>query len=241
MWKKYYKKMSTKTQTTTTSLSHCARTGTMEYPALGWYVLQYETGNLHLPAQYATHIDAAVLTALGVDCTYETTIVGQEEDGTTSLAEFFNTHKPLKFDPTYRLYLITGVEGRYPSVANLAIRGAFHESNEVEDNAEPVLRTGLSFAKQMHSDAYEFLRFARTPKSLPGKNAPTTSGLLQKIRDFKKNTKRRYTIIDNHLAYRAGSRHHKNVVRNIRIRTMDPHRIVPFEDEIDKVRKKFTS
>ena len=219
------------------TLCQLAGTGDLEYPPLGWYVLQHETGRLHLPLPYASHIDVAVLTALGVDCTYEVGIVGQEEDGTTSEAEIFNAREPLKFDVTYRLYLITGVTGCYPSVRDLPISGAFHEPREVGGNAEADSRTGASFANQMHKNAFEFLMFAATPKSLPGKPTTTVSAFLRCIRDFKKNVKRRYIILKGHLVYLAGERRRKNIVRAIRVRMMHPHGIVPFTDEIDQVRQ----
>jgi hypothetical protein len=175
------------------------------------------------------------LTALGVDHTYEVGIVGLEEDGTTSEAEIFNACKPLKFDLTYRLYMITGVAGPYPCVQHLLIRGAFHEMRDDGVNAEDDRRTGASFGNKMHSNAFDFLMFDATPESLPGKPAATTSAFLRRIRDFKKNVKRRYIILKGHLVYLAGVRRRKNTVRDIRVRTMHPHRIVPFADEIDEV------
>jgi hypothetical protein len=198
-------------------------------------VVRTEAGSLHLPAAYATHLTSEIVSAAGLCPETQVTITAQDSGGNESDIEFFVAGRPMQFDPSFRVYVLEGVAGRLPSTRRLDVSGAFHVPAGWQKVDEAMRsRTHHDFTNQVHGRIFDWLSNGIEPTEFNGSTV-RTSAFLARLRDFKKNAKRRFKIIDKHLVYLVHKRQRKDVVRNIRIH-LYPHRIVPFKDEVDKVR-----
>jgi hypothetical protein len=141
-----------------------------------------------------------------------------------------------QLDPIYPTIFVNGhptLEPPCPLRAN--IRGAYmdwiaddDEANEPEDEQETACtqRTGADFENTQHGCVFSYLAYSIVPSILHVSKASRNQ--------WKKNTRRRYFIRNNHLNYRACLRPRKRRVRNIML-IVHPTRIIPFADELDAV------
>jgi hypothetical protein len=217
------------------------------YPPPGWFALRTDSISLLVPAPWVTHINPMLLDALGIDTRECVTVYGENAVGDVTDVVDDAARVPPELDPAFRVYHVSGSpNGQTPSAGASGVDGAFFKQRDGMDMdasegaaASGAERTGLDFTKQRHGRLFSFLAHGIVPQlsPVPGKKLTRLNRRLLgiKVMQWKQNANRRYTISeDGHLVYLAHKRKRTNVVRNIRL-TMNPHRIIPFADEIAEV------
>jgi hypothetical protein len=213
--------------------------GNQPYPQQGWYEIRTTAGTLHIPEAYATAITPRLITAIGIDPDCAFTITGQEGDETTHhLGDYRGTMRFI-LDPAMRIYHIEGVDGPRPCLEELGINGAFYKplENPIHGPAPDKPRSRMDFANASHGRIYEYLCFDLAPVNFTENGATFNrkhTTYKRKLRDFKKNARKRFQIKDGHLLYNVNLRRRKKVTRDIHLK-LHPTKIVPFNDEVQGV------